>query len=451
MSSTRLQHEPFRPSAALATLHNADTLRGVRATWAVILGFASGMLMLAFFADSPISQSASHLVGNKLVRFARLLFPFSLLTLCSFKLNARLFRTPLGGLFILTYFGIPTISAILSQSQAYIIYGSGPFLLSGALMMVFLSCEEGIFRQFLVGVGLAAAAMIIKGIIITGLEPSTYYFRSRFHFGFSHPVATSSAIIAAAVCALTILLGQPKYKLSPGLRSWAATGTGLILLSFTALAYSRTTIMAVCGFIATYLIHNYRPIPTKALKGMVIFFISIPLGLLALSAARGQHWVPWPLNGYGRMFQFYQTLKASLQHLLDAGGIGPSPTVLDYFYAGRLSSSLVDSVFLSYSLLFGIVGLIVLLMFTFAIGWHLATYRKVVPLAMWASLITLYTTDAQGFTQSNLIIFMLLAYVMRACFPLTAALTTEATLGKTLADKGLPTSGHQPASLTKNT
>lgn len=307
---------------------------------------------------------------------------------------------------------IPFLIGLSTGSVPFFVSVAAPLVLSAIVLVGITLIEERDFRDWTLGIGFMALSFLLIGIARNGFAQTGYFGRPRALMGFIHPVHTGSAVIGALI--FLALFGQAWLReRSQWTRRlltllYLIVGFGLLYIS-----QSRNILFAVIiGVLGAWLARRYG-FRTRFVFVAAILGIPLLLYAFVLLAERGN-----PIWDYVNALSSARliTYQAVLRSLIDQGGVGftANASRLEALstYAGFAAA---DSVFLSFLVNFGLVGIGSFLALIVALGWRLSLSRlHAVPFGALCAMIVLFTMDAQGATTSNLIQFILFAYTVRA-------------------------------------
>jgi hypothetical protein len=197
---------------------------------------------------------------------------------------------------------------------------------------------------------------------------------------------------------------------------------GIICIAAIALLYlaaSRNTLVALLVILvgAVYAVFVRRPIMRY---GAAIALLLVTCAMYVVAAWGDRQDVLWGMVdefSSGRM-QGYRELTVDLQQeTLFAILFGPSELMRNR-EAGFGGFAVIDSVYLTVYLNYGLVTLVSLFALLFALSRRLSGRRAPLAYGCLCAIIIFFALDAQGVTPSNLAIFMVLAYAVRNASPL---------------------------------
>jgi hypothetical protein len=282
-----------------------------------------------------------------------------------------------------------------------------PLALSFVTIIGFSLWPIWTIRQLFKGVGSTAAFLIIYRVAQYGVELNTFYFRPRAHLGFDHPLVTAGALFSAA-CAMLLFLDSMKSVALKRLLA-AALIVGFFILMFKV--DSRNMLIFSC-VIVTISLMSLIPLQPSCWQTlnfllMAVWFI-LTITALHLAAA-GRLGNPVHNSGIGRIESFLNTAEFMSNDLYVISGRQAE------FYQAFAAT---DSIFTSFWIHFGLVGLLSLLSLLAVIGHGLTGVRPAGTLeliargGLWA-LIVFYMLDAQGLTAANFAVFGVLILCYR--------------------------------------
>ncbi|WP_395616634.1 hypothetical protein [Aquirufa sp.] len=311
-------------------------------------------------------------------------------------------------LFIFSFLIIPIfITLIFNLNLGVIVYL--PVLVSflGLIFLATLKPSEFYFWYF--GTSFVSSIFLSVGLLKFGFDATTFYGRPRVHFGFIHPVQSSSIIISSFSFFILILhhsINSLKYI------NLFYFITYLCFSVLLFLAQSSNLFIAFNISVLTFLLFKiFNSITIKSLLLIVLlfvpfsffFFINLPVNLMEFlddfSSGRILNYKELfftNLNGED-FFSFLFGPTKFLRHLIDINDVTG--------FASR------DSVFFSFFLAFGFFGLSSLVLFFFLIGILLIKYN-LSSFSVFCGVLFFFSADAQGLTPNNLLIYACLAFVL---------------------------------------
>ena len=339
-----------------------------------------------------------------------------LIPIVGLTLPKKLITSLFGFLFALTFFILPIVALLFYPNYAYFRYGILPVMFSGILLLVLSRLTHERFMSLLLGVGTFALGILLFNLMRKGLEIENYYTAKKFInlFGFVHPLTAGSACMAASFLSLFLAFKVRERRIH-GLFGAALIMAVLLAVFFIYQVRSRNIILvtstAIAAFTAFELL-GFKPIFAKIIA---LVFCTIPLSFLVIGVLADDHLFA-VLNGLssGRMAFYLDTFQRVFNPVQPAYFFGPTyHEQFRFFLGGSLNFATEDSGFLSYISLFGFCSGLVFIGFLW-FGFHWAIYSRA-----WGSFAVLtgvtigFTFDAQGFTPSNLILFLMFAYGLR--------------------------------------
>lgn len=311
-------------------------------------------------------------------------------------------------LFIFLFLIIPIlITLIFNLNLGIIIYL--PVLVS-FLGLIFLATLKPLeFYYWYFGTSFVAAIFLIFGLIQFGFEATTFYGRPRVHFGFIHPVQSSSIIISSFSFFIFIIHNSiTNFKYIYFI--YFITYIFFSILLF--LAQSSNLFIAFNISVLSFIfLKIFNSLTIKSLLLMVLifvpfsffFFLKLPVNLLDLlddfSSGRILNYKELfftNLNGEN-LFSFLFGPTKFLRHLVDINDVTG--------FASR------DSVFFSFFLAFGFLGLSSLVLFFILTGIFLIKYN-LSSFSLFCGTLFFFSADAQGLTPNNLLIYACLAFAL---------------------------------------
>lgn len=306
----------------------------------------------------------------------------------------------------------PSLSLLSFPGLAFVVTTLAPFVVGGLSLLCLCALKRNAFSAWASGVGLTAVVFLGMGLSRYGLEMSSYYHRPRAHFGFIHPTQSASVVIIAG-----LFLAQGANRLL--WRELCARRMAVGIICFAAgillyLATSRNTLVALLAILAGA---GYTGVVRRPMfrYGAAIGLLVIVCAMYIVAAWGDSEDALWSIVDQfsSARMQVYRDLTVDLnQETLSSILLGPSEYTR-HREGGFSSFAAIDSVYLTVYLNYGLVTLVSLFAFLFALSRKLSGQRA--PLAygcLWA-IIVFFAIDAQGVTPSNLAIFMMLAYALR--------------------------------------
>jgi O-antigen ligase len=286
-------------------------------------------------------------------------------------------------------------------------------MVGGGSLLCLAALRDAEFRAWLQGVGLAAAAFVAVGVARYGLEATTYYGRPRVHLGFVHPTQSASALCAAALFGVTVLAAVLRRR--PALRRVALTGLVVATGGLLVLVSSRNTFLLLC---AALLFAGYaRAVRSSAGRfvalATVVALFPAMMWFALRADVRSAAWQVANLVGSAR-FVIYRRLLTGLARE-DAFSLLFGPTyVLRELKENATGFAAADSTYLTILLNYGVVTTLAFYAFWLLVGVRLCRRGGALEYGVFCAVSLYLLLDAQGVTPSNMLVFGMLAYSVRA-------------------------------------
>lgn len=406
------------------------SLRRLKILGLLIAGGLSSYVWLVNTFQAPTGIPPGTAEYVELGRVLRVVSPLSVLPFVFRRLPLFLRRRPPPlGLVVLALIAWPTFSIVAFPNSAFIISVYGPVVMgaSGLLCLCFLKREE--FRYWLAGVGIVALGFFLAGIYLYGFEQLTVFGRPRAHFGFVHPAQTANAIVAASVGGVALILWFIRERLLRGtiLLCW-----GVFVAVTLVLAQSINTLLFVGVIFVSWLVGGVlRPRILRILFGCALLMLPVAFYSLSIFGSPGNAGWQW-LNRFSSMrLEVYRELfyvNLSSESLLSIVA-GPTENLRMVYQEGYIRGlAALDSIYLTFLLSFGIVGMIGLIAVLAVACWELSRREHRLAYAALCGVAVFFVFDAQGITPSNLVIFTAITYALRqaAARPRRAAVQERA-------------------------
>jgi hypothetical protein len=311
-------------------------------------------------------------------------------------------------LFLFSLLPSVIIATILSSSIPFFVSTTIPVLFSILGVLVLTSMKYDEFYIWLKAVSFTSLFFLFVGIIKFGFIPTDYFGRPRVHFGFTHPVQTASVILSV-FAPYTIFPNKLSVSFKRLLK--------IVLLIFLFMAQSLNI------FISVLLIFLFSFLVEKKFNKYFIFLFSFFLFLTPYTIYFSNFLPDFYYNlidifTSGRLSFFSETLLVEINNDNFINMLfGPMYQVRQLYLNGEILKgfSFVDSVFFSFLFSFGVLGFIYFVSFLFYLLFN-SFNKHNYSFQLLTGLIFFYSADSQGFTPNNLILFSILAYVIRANF-----------------------------------
>jgi O-antigen ligase len=281
------------------------------------------------------------------------------------------------------------------------------FAFCGLILLSVLSKNDFYYWYF--GASFISFIFFLLGITKFGFEPTSFYGRPRVHFGFIHPVQTSSIIIGT-FSFLILLTNRIENKKI--LKTIIQIFIYILFAIFLFLAQSSNLFIAFHIVILLFFIFKSKDL--FVFKKFILFFLlSAPFfTLLLLNLPKDSLEFIDDFTS-GRLLNYKQLLFDNLANEnFFTIFIGPTKylklLISNNDVTGFASR---DSVYLSFLLSFGLLGLLSLIFFLFLIGNKLIEINDK-SFSIFCGVIFFYIADAQGLTPNNLIIYSGLAFTL---------------------------------------
>jgi hypothetical protein len=376
-----------------------------------VLGVVTGFFWLAPVFVTPGSETL-HESGITLARFLRVIpvlfiFPLVFKRIPQMFLNQRIVR-----LTLMAFAVVPMFSLLFFPDRDFLVATFGPFFVAGLSLLFLCALRSGEFSIWVLGAGFVAFVFLSLGLSVYGLETTRFYGSERASFGFIHPTQSSSVVLMAGV--FMALCISKIWREHRRMRRFLLGICVVSITFFLILAYSRNMILLLVlislssGF---YIL--VRDVNLRFL--MASFFLILPFIFYGIAVYGDSHNFFWTLldEFSSKRLSAYKDLKTSMsEETIVSILFGPS--VYSQGIEGTRGFASSESVYFSIYVNFGIVTLINFFMLLFIVAKRLS--QRVTPLAYGSlcALSVFYAIDAQGVTSSNLMIFVLLAYILRS-------------------------------------
>ena len=396
------------------------------------VGALMGLLWVAPLFGPPGADFTKQNNGASVVRFARLLAPlfvFLLVRRSAYEaiLSAALVRLPRGRLslplvrllaVILVLGLIPLLAGVLTANSLFLVSAVFPLTLSLITMVGIILLDEETLTQWVVGITAVTTLFLVLGMVTTHFEPTNYYGRPRVPLGFIHPIYTASVIIGAMM--LTYLtLGGRVQRMKRGRRTLIFGGGVAVSLLLLLAAQDRNQLLMVCIILFCLWLLPKIGRPGRFAIFALLLLVPVLLYLFViLGSAENPVWAALDTFSSGRLGFFQAVLTANLDLSDPRTLVEPSVTRLSAF-SELVSFAATDSVYLSFLINYGLLSVVGLVGFLLFLGHRLSAYTGTAgALSVLCGLVLFYGLDAPGLTTSNLILFILLAYTVRAAVAL---------------------------------
>ena len=398
--------------------------------WPILCGILLGAAWLLPVFQVAIGGGKSFLLTGWSEGRILLIYGISFLMSISFMRVTRAHLSS-AAFFIQTvlYIIVPFVSLItFSQDSNGVKYGVAVMILTWATSFWLAGRTASETARILGGIGIVATSLIVYRVTQYGIEFGSYYARQRAHFGFFHPIDTASAFVA--ILTATIALGSTKnpWRLSLTLGFCAFSLAGIFLAGSRNICLF--TGISISGAAFLFLMRaRSRTLKTLVFVSLGLLPSVISIALITTTVGRSLEGLsPDPGSSISHRLNGLQVMrillkKTDIQYFSAVRGYAESPSTKGF--------AVYDSVYLSYLHYFGIVGLIIFILMWSGIGsilCRLSRRANVIDYwcaGTWLGLSVFYTFDAQGFTISNLALFL----------PLTFFLSRSGAASKTIMPK----------------
>ncbi len=384
--------------------------------WAI--GVISGFLYLSYGMEVPVNQLRfPPAIPLPWHRVLRLIFPLALFLCSDRKMNLSLISLWNKILFLLVFFAVPFLAVVNRPDLGFLQFSAGPVILGGAILLAILQLKRQTLAMFAFGIGTAAMFLWSMSIGFYGFAQSTYFSRPRIHLGLDHPLNTSSMLVGGGV--FLFMLARHYSNWLARVPCWVRNlvmmtifGT-LLGFAFAADSKNMLAAIAVFGMVYTLIKRLDRFLLLQSI--LVGLTILCPLILYGLAYAAVSGLAGVPSVDAARLQAYGVTVQRIVDHIYGANG-WQWFEFLQPLRQEAATFATVESVFLSYIVNFGLWSILPFAAFWTAAGLRLVKEQRQLGLALWVALMVMFTFDAQGFTPSNMVIFMLFAYVVYDAF-----------------------------------
>jgi len=404
---------------------------------AYFLGAISGFVWLLPVFGPP-GGGIEKTDTSSLIRYLRILGPLCVFLLVRqetlWRLRRLLARQITNGIvprpvlrligLILTLGLVPLAAGLFSANSLFIVSAVLPLTISLFFLLGVILLDDLSFRRWVIGMTGSAVLFLAVGMMTSHFEPTSYYGRPRILLGFVHPIVTASVILAA-FCFALLQISTRQFLEKRQVRErrvlFGVCGTATLLLML--LAQSRNVLISLClGLLCLWIgVHVSRKIRVLIFSGLL--FLPIGIYLFVLTGS--------PLNPVWVLLNDLSSQRLALLQSVLASSVSfgdpqqlfePSNARLTALaeYVGFAST---DSVFQSFFFNYGLISVVCFVALLFTLGWKLAfRVETVYPYSALCGIVFFFSLDAQGVTTSNLILFVVFAYAVRATVSLQAAL-----------------------------
>lgn len=392
-----------------------------------LLGAVTGFIWLLPVFGTP-SAEASAEDGSSVLRYLRLMMPltvfafvraetvFGLLQSWLLEIpHGRVRRSTLGILAAMLVLGaLPLFSGLLTANTTFIVSAVLPLTLSLMTLLGMTLLEERLLKTWVLGVTAPACLFLVLGIVTSHLEASTYFGRPRLLLGFVHPVSTASAILAVMI--FTALAAEMRWdKFTRRQRRLGLSIYGLVSLVLLLVAQSRNLLLSILVGLGCFGI-AYR-CRSGVRFGWFSLLLLLPLSLYAfilLGSPDDPVWAFVNQLSSGRL-GFFQAVLTSNFDLSSGQGLFEAGNARLAALAEYAGFAATDSVFLSFLINYGVFSFLAFVGMLLWIGHRLSyTAQNAVPFGALCGVVLFFNLDAQGVTTSNLAVFIVFAYAVRA-------------------------------------
>ena len=360
----------------------------------------------AYYWISPVVQiPGSDFEISFLNRFFRTTYPLFIAPFCIkeliFYAQRRLFI-----LYIFFIIVIPlSILALFNFELAIPFYF--PVIVSFISLILFSVIGKLKFYFWFLGASFISFCFFINGFLKFGFEPSTFFGRPRVHFGFIHPVQTASIIFVVIIFLYLVsdnLFSKFKIKFILFFLLYIFGSIFLFLAQSTNIFIS---FQILCSYHFLLKDKNYRKINLLFL----FFLFMLPLVTILISYIPSDTLIIFDDFTSGRIMNYNRLFSENLiNEDLFSVLFGPTKYLVSLFSSNEINGfASRDSIFLSFFLVFGLFGLIVLYLFLILLGYNLSKIDGEV-FGIYCAIIFFFSADAQGLTPNNLLVFMGLSY-----------------------------------------
>lgn len=402
-------------------------IRIPRAWLAYGVGALMGLLWVAPLFGPPGADFTKQNNGASVLRFARLLVPLFVFLLVRRQayedvLSAAFLRLPRGRLslslvrllaVILVLGLIPLLAGVLTANSLFLVSAVFPLTLSLITLVGIILLDDETLTQWVVGITAVTTLFLVLGMVTTHLAPTNYYGRPRVPLGFIHPIYTASVILGALMLAY-LTLGERVRQMKRGRRRVSAGCFLAAILLLLLAAQDRNQLVMLCIILfCLWLLPKVRRPARFSVFALLLLAPVLLYLFVILGSAENPIWAAMDKLSSGRL-GFFQTILIANLDLSDPRTlVEPSVTRLSAF-SQLISFTATDSVYLSFLINYGLLSVVGLVGFLLFLGYRLSAYTGTAgALSVLCGLVFFYGLDAPGLTTSNLVLFILLAYVVR--------------------------------------
>ena len=383
------------------------------ATTAFILGVICGIAWIIPISYAPESQLSR--MQSEGVRAMRLILPSLLACLGLIGSRKRMF-SPVDFMLFTAMVLWPWCSWLRNGADfSQLIVAVVPLTLA-FFNMVCLACwSDKQIGNFLLGVGFVCIFELIKYVTNFGVISGMYYGRPRVHFGFDHPLMTAAVIFLA-------MIGFAQYFSM--FRARFIKIAGVILAYFTmcgllVFADSRNTLVFAVVLMAVPILTFILPRSTRLKFAIVSTPLMLVMFLFFLGSMQSTEWLSDPSFRSVRIR--IQSWLGIMSAMFEGG-----PGILNGRQTSYQSFALSDSLYTTYWLHFGSIGLFLLIVSFWSIGVAVA-YKKIgsfldcLGVGGIFGAMVFFLGDVQGLTPANLAVFLMFSLSYRKAVYLPAA------------------------------
>lgn len=394
-----------------------------RKSLVIFTGAIMGFIWLLPVFGSP----GSSLESSSPLRYLRLIAPVLILALVRRKDIANIFQDlsvqiPRGRLprreiqilaSMLVLGVIPLCSNLLTANIPFLISVTLPLTFSSITLLGMLLIDKETFHHWMLGMTGMTTLFLLAGMLLSGFETTMFFGRPRVVLNFIHPTYTASAILGTMVF-LSLLCRIAVLRLSRS-RQYLVIGSGLIIgLALLQVAQSRNQQLSLCiGLICAWLMVRVGWRVRYIIFALLLIFPVVLYTFVLLGSPNDYLWDAIDKISSGRL-GFFQTVLLQNFDLSDGRILFEAGGARQEAISELSGFAATDSIFLSFLINYGLIAMLAFVSWLMLIGARLARdARFAAPLGAFCGLITLYSFDASGLTTSNLLLFSVLAYIVR--------------------------------------
>lgn len=333
---------------------------------------------------------------------------------------------------------IPLASGLLTANTNFLISAVFPLTLSVITLIGLVLLDEKTLKYWVMGATAMTLIFLVLGMFTTHFEVTNYWGRPRIVLGFIHPIYTASAILGGMIF-FFLTMGLRVQKMPTATR-FLVIGIYLVVsLVLLVLAQDRNQlVMVVLSMIG---IVSLRKLGQRIKFSVFAFLLLLPVALYLFVIFGSDANPVWAaVNAYSsERLSFFQDILVANLNLSDSRILFEASENRQSAFTELAGFAATDSVYLTFLINYGIFALLLFVTFLLFLGKRLSEIPEATgALGILCGLVILYALDASGVTTSNLILFILLAYVVRTAVLKTdtrqaASLSTETVLPRSIA------------------